>query len=120
MKEIVNRRNLFKKIALNVLPIFLIVTGVIDGLASIRQDSIPSTTCNVCSSSCYNGCSGTHKGMCGTCTNACMRMCSYTCSNGCREVCKDMCEVVCTGCARTCKSNNNTSTIKTDSIKLKK
>ncbi len=136
-KDIVTRRNLFKKIGLKILPIFLITTGVTGGLASIKQDSIPSTTCNGCSSTCYKGCKVTHKGMCGTCTSNCMRACEYVCSKGCKvthkgmcgactsnckqaceygcsKVCKDMCETVCTGCS----GSNKTLTIKKDSIEF--
>lgn len=109
-KDIVTRRNLFKKIGLKILPIFLITTGVTGSLASIKQDSIPSTTCNGCSSTCYKGCKGTHKGMCGACTSNCKQACEY----GCSKVCKDMCETVCTGCS----GSNKTLTIKKDSIEF--
>lgn len=109
MKEIVNRRNLFKKIVSKILPVIaLSIVPTMSMFSSTPRD-------------CKGGCQSTCTGMCRVgCTAECNSTCKYRCKYGCGKVCKDMCEIVCTGCKGSCESGSNTSTIKTDSIKFKK
>lgn len=94
----ISRRQLFKRIA-RILP-------------AIALSIIPTISVSAFSTSvndCRGGCAGTCTGLCAVgCKNACLGSCQYTCNKMCRDAC--------TGCLGSCK----TSTIKMDSVKLKR
>lgn len=100
-KELISRRNFFRKAASKVVPLLgvLICTPIL----SIAQDTVATSCKNTCKASCNNTCLGCcYQSPCkGGCKMTCHMTCKYT---GKCDACSDICKGTCRGsCHNTCK-----------------
>ena len=91
-KDIISRRDFFKKSTSKILPVVAAIT-LPSVLTSCEIDEepfdIPSSGCDTC------------KGTCGgQCSTGCSGTCEYGCTGNCKGACGSSCRYVCTGSAK--------------------
>lgn len=104
-KELLSRRDFFRKAAINTLP-FIAAIAVPPIFTACSSEPIPTPSgCDGCSStcegSCDKSCSGSCEGSCAgsssnssscsDCGSTCKDSCSSTCSDSCKNACSDTC-----------------------------
>lgn len=96
-KDIISRRDFFKKSTSKILPVVAAIT-LPSVLTSCEIDEEPF---DIPSSGCKNGCSGKCSAYCGgTCQTNCSGSCKNGCTGNCKGACGSSCRYVCTGSAK--------------------
>lgn len=93
IKEIISRRDFFKKTAKNILPVLGLITLGSSPLSALATELSPNEKMD-CSRSCTTGCAN-H--CAGTCSSRCDITCTSGCSSGCGRGCKSSCAEGCNG-----------------------
>lgn len=94
-KELLTRREFFKKAAKSALP-FLVAIALTD-IPFVAKAVESAADCRSgCIGKCSNGCTA-------KCKVGCMIVCSEYCKNKCKEYCKDNCVDYCKGKCKGCK-----------------
>lgn len=106
-KELISRRNFFRKSVHKILPILTLLT-LQSPLFSMAQKVYSETSCKY---SCKTGCSNECNTQCTkTCAATCKNICGGNCEGTCRntgkcDYCSDSCKNNCTrSCKNTCQS----------------
>jgi len=107
-RELLSRRDFFRKAAINTLP-FIAAIAVPPIFTACSPEPTPTPSgCDGCSSTCEGSCDKSCSGSCeescagsssnsGSSCSDCSSTCKDTCSNTCSESCKNACSDTCTG-----------------------
>lgn len=125
-KELISRRDLFRKCAKAILPTIAVLAINNPVFAALKREQAQD-----CKGACMIGCNNTCQGLCAVGCTGCTHMCGNSCSNACRGTCRNSCQYLCktmcgnacdgkcTGsCKGTCK-HSSTMTTKNDTIIIK-
>ncbi len=102
-RELLSRRDFFKKAAINTLPFIAMIT-IPSYLSSCNKEDDPiNSGCKDCSSNCESGCDSLCAVACSNdCSGACRDSCLGTCEDGCKNTCPQSCGA---GCSSSCGFN---------------
>ena len=116
-ESLVSRRSFFRSTAQVVLP--MLALAILSSCAQPKKLTDTPSTCKgscggVCKDTCYYTCTGTHKGMCSTCSYQCKGTCNYACQgtvkcSTCSDSCKGSCHRTCSGSCQSSAKNSDTS-----------
>lgn len=96
-KDILSRRNFFKKAAIAAIPVVGAVALTQVPLVSQAMENHTETGCGGCTGSCSGDCSGT-----------CSTSCEYACDGSCKGGCQNSCDGGCMGdCYGSCRSSSS-------------
>jgi hypothetical protein len=105
-KELLSRRDFFKKAAISTLP-FIAAVAVPSFLSSCSSEPTPSPSgCNGCSSTCEGSC---NESCYGNSSNSSCSDCSSTCKGNCKDGCSNTCKNTAKSDANTGDKDNHTA-----------